>query len=116
MEDDEDLLALMRAYLVSEGYEVSVYTDKNSIKGVIINRPDLVLLDERLRDGFGHELCAEIKAHPMTKDIPVILTSGLDNLPELHRDAGADDYLAKPFEMEKLLAKVHHYLKPQVNS
>ena len=83
------------------------YLDKNSIKGVIINRPDLVVLDNKLKDGFGHELCSEIKANDLTKHIPVILTSGYADLADLAQQCGADAYLAKPFDVDALIKQVH---------
>lgn len=103
IEDDNHVLQLLKDILEAEHYEVIGYADKNSIKGIIINRPDLVLLDNKLKDGLGSELCAEIKANPFTEKIPVILISAYNKLKELAHQCGADGYLSKPFDLQDLL-------------
>jgi DNA-binding response OmpR family regulator len=111
IEDDLELLSILHDLFVNEGFNVIVYPDKNSIKGVIINRPDMVLLDDRLGDGFGHELCAKMKANDLTNRIPVILTSGYSDLRTLKEQCGADDYINKPFDLDSLVAMVHRHLQ-----
>src|SRR3954447_20896200 len=106
IEDDEELLGLLNEILISEGHEVVPYMDKNSIKGIIINRPDLVLLDNKLPDGLGSELCREIKSNELTKHVGVILTSGTPDLPEMAKECNADAYLEKPFDLETMIKLV----------
>jgi DNA-binding response OmpR family regulator len=115
IEDDLEISSMLHDLFVDEGYDVITYPDKNSIKGVIINRPDLVLLDNKLNDGFGHELCTEIKGNEMTKHIPVILTSGYDDLEELAKQCGADAFLAKPFDLAPLLSLVKQLIEVKVH-
>jgi DNA-binding response OmpR family regulator len=103
IEDDLAILEILAEVFQSAGYEVITYEDKNSIKGIIINRPDVVLLDNKLRDGFGYELCRDIKNNDLTKHIPVILTSGYDDLENLAKACGADGYVAKPFDLAALV-------------
>ncbi len=110
IEDDLELLSILHDFFAGEGFDVTVYPDKNSIKGVIINRPHIVLLDERLRDGFGHELCEEIKANELTQHTRVILTSGIARLTELAEESGADACIAKPFDLNVLLELVKAHL------
>lgn len=109
IEDDEDLLSLIDAILVDEGHEVIPYTDKNSIKGIIINRPDLVLLDHRLPDGLGSDFCREIKSNELTKHVIVILTSGWPGLEKLAKECGADAYLEKPFDLNDIIKMVNDF-------
>lgn len=111
VEDDADLSEAIQLILREEGYETAASLDKNSIKGVILHMPDLVLVDNRLKDGFGSELCVSIKNHPLTNHIPVVLISGWANLADIARDCGADAYLNKPFEMTRLLETVDKHLK-----
>lgn len=106
IEDDQDLLNLLQEVLRNEGFEVIPFPDKNSVKRIIINRPDLVLMDNQLTDGLGSGLCREIKANELTKDIPVLLVSGDPDLPALARESGADAYLAKPFNIDDLVRMV----------
>jgi DNA-binding response OmpR family regulator len=110
IEDDLKILNLLQELLRDEGYEVVAYADKNSIKGVIINKPDLVLLDNKLTNGFGHELCSEIKANSLTNHIPVILTSGYDDLEVIAKQCNADHYIAKPFDLDNIVKVVKQYV------
>lgn len=110
IDDDLELLSILHDLFVNEGFEVIVYPDKNSIKGVIIGKPDIVLLDNKLRDGFGYELCAHIKANDMTKKVPVIMTSAYHDLSELASGCGADGYIEKPFNLDALVALVKQHL------
>ena len=111
IEDDNQVMQVLKDILEAEGFEVIGYADKNSIKGIIINRPDLVLLDNQLKDGFGFELCAEIKANTFTENIPVILVSAYQDLKELANKCGADAYLCKPFDLQELLRVVNEAMK-----
>lgn len=110
IEDDLELLGILKDVFENEGFEVVAYADRNSIKGVIINKPDILLLDNKLRDGFGYELCEQIKANELTKQTPVILTSGYHDLPELAAHSGADAYIEKPFDLHELIKLVKAHL------
>lgn len=111
VEDDADLSEAIQLILRQEGYETVSSFKKNSIKGVILHMPDLVLVDNKLSDGFGSELCAAIKLHPLTSHIPVILISGYADLADIAAACGADAYLSKPFELSALTETVDLYLK-----
>src|ERR1700710_1297880 len=109
IEDDSAILAVLSEIFHNEGYEVISYTDKNSVKGIIINRPDLVLLDNKLKDGFGYELCQEIKSNDLTKHIPVILTSCYDDLERVAKEAGSDGSMAKPLDLTQLVDMANRF-------
>lgn len=111
VEDDDDLSEAIQLFLKAEGYYTTAYADKNSIKGVILNMPDLVLVDNRLKDGLGSELCKAIKQHPLTMNVPVIMMSGCDDLAVIANGCGADAYLSKPFDMVGLIELIDRHLK-----
>jgi len=111
VEDDADLSDAIQMILHEEGYRTVASLDKNSIKGVILHMPDMVLVDYKLKDGLGSELCAAIKKHPLTYHIPVILISGYPDLGDIAKACGADAWLSKPFELADLTRLVDHYLK-----
>ena len=71
--------------------------------------PQLILLDIRLSNGYGHLLCEDLKSNAKTSHIPVILVSGADNLEKIAVDYKADGFLAKPFDMEDLIQMVKNY-------
>jgi len=60
------------------------------------------LLDYLLHDGYGKEICLEIKNNPVTQHIPVIIFSAMTGLEEIAQDSCADAFLSKPFEMDDL--------------
>lgn len=70
--------------------------------------PDIIILDRGLPDGDGLQLCLNLKKDPLFKGIPVIMLTGKAEIPDkvLGLRYGADDYLAKPFDMEELRARV----------
>lgn len=72
------------------------------------NRPDLMVLDRMLPDGDGLELCAEIRKDPQHQSLPVLVLSCKAETGDkvLGLKLGADDYLAKPFEMAELRARI----------
>ena len=80
LEDDEDLLSLEEMILMGEGYNVIPFNHYQSPDYMIDFMPELILLDVRLGDGYGHLLCKQLKNNPVTSNIPVILISGSMNL------------------------------------
>lgn len=98
----------MRLLLETEGYEVEAMADsrgvENSLKGT-----DLVLLDVSLPFKNGIEVAREIKSSWETKDIPVVLISGVMDLENLARGSKADAFLEKPFDIAGLLKIVKKY-------
>jgi CheY-like chemotaxis protein len=71
--------------------------------------PDLLLLDIWMSGQDGRDICKYLKKNPTTKNIPIILVSASRDIMQSAKNAGADDFIAKPFEMETLLDKVRHY-------
>lgn len=74
-----------------------------------VQQPDLFLLDVRMSEMNGYELCRMLKDCPETADIPVIFVSGLDSIEArlAGYDAGGEDFIVKPFEPEVLVRKIH---------
>jgi DNA-binding response OmpR family regulator len=106
VEDDLDLLHGLRFLLQAYHCRICPLTDADEIlKTVGLLQPDLILLDIKLDHGNGLDTCREIKNSYM-KDIPVFIMSGLPDVEAKAYDAGADYFLAKPFESETLLAKI----------
>jgi CheY-like chemotaxis protein len=97
--------------LEQEGY-IIVTTDKAEYVERLHNDglPDLILLDVLLSGKDGREIVKHLKSQEETRHIPVIMFSAHPNAEKTAQAAGADDFIAKPFEMDELLAKVAHYL------
>ncbi len=111
VDDEPDILDFLQIILEDEGYAV-LTTDK----GEYIERlhdgslPDLILLDVLLSGKDGREIARQLKSQEETKHIPVIMLSAHPSAEETVRAAGADDFLAKPFEIDDLVAKVAQYI------
>lgn len=106
LEDDVDTLDVMEFILRDNGYAVIKANRVVSVNEIISINPNLAILDIMLHYGFGSDLCIEIKNNPKSNHIPVILYSANNNLNKLAHDSLADAYLAKPFDIDKLLQMV----------
>jgi DNA-binding response OmpR family regulator len=115
VEDDPDILEVFKLMLRQRGYEVILLPNNEDLKKYLgADLPDIVLLDLRISGRDGREICRQIKEHPATQRIPVILISADVDLKSIAHECGADDFIAKPFTtrelfktMEKHLLKVH---------
>jgi response regulator RpfG family c-di-GMP phosphodiesterase len=110
--DDERSIRDMCAHSLEPlGYQCEMVESAGHGLEVLRNRPcDVVLLDLKLPDKDGYEVCRLLRAYPYPPNLRVIIVSGVPDQTELS-DAlmhGADDYLAKPFNPRELLAKVQH--------
>lgn len=111
IEDDEAILAFLRRGLGYEGYEID--TAEDGQKGLALaggNRPDLVVLDWMLPGMDGLEVCKRLRA--MGK-IPILMLTAKDSVNDRVQglDAGADDYMVKPFNLDELLARIRALLR-----
>ncbi|MGD1853302.1 MAG: EAL domain-containing protein [Leptolyngbyaceae cyanobacterium] len=107
-------LDFLSTVLTQQGYKVrSAINGKVALKIAKAARPDLILLDIRMPDMDGYEVCRLLKASPLTQEIPVIFLSALDATDEKVKafSIGGVDYIPKPFQTEELLARVDNQLK-----
>lgn len=107
VEDEERVVSFIRKGISAEGYEVAVAYDGRT--GLSLFRKDLydiIILDVNLPQINGFELCRLIRTE--NEDIPVLMLTALDSLADKAEgfNAGADDYLAKPFEFQELLLRL----------
>ena len=112
VDDEQDILEFLKVILEDEGYIV-VTTDKDDYLEQLNNDipPDLILLDMLLSGKDGREIVKYLKMNDKTKQIPVIMFSAHPDAQEVTRQAGADDFVAKPFEIDQLLNKIAQHLK-----
>ena len=114
VEDDRDLSRLMAAHLASEGYDVArAHEAAAALELVGAGRVDVVVLDLMLPRISGDGLLVRLREREGTRDLPVIVVSAKDAVwtkVDLLR-LGADDYLAKPFDLDELTARIEALLR-----
>lgn len=110
-DDDPGILDAVGMMLEMEGYEVNATLNGNTILHEQQALPDIYILDIWMSGSDGRELCKKLKSEEKTKNIPVILISASNDLEQSATTAGADDFLAKPFEIDTLLAKIEKALQ-----
>jgi len=115
IDDDQELCELLGSWLSQEGFEVRACHDGHSARQALAERPPAaVVLDVMLPDGSGLELLKQLRTEHA--ELPVLMLSArgepLDRI--LGLELGADDYLAKPFELSELEARVKALLRRSV--
>jgi DNA-binding response OmpR family regulator len=103
LEDDADLARLVREILDAEGFETLAFDSRTPLEHIARHRPRLLLLDLLLGDTQGRDVLAALREMGLT-DVPVVLLSGKPDLETHMRDLGAVAFVAKPFEIDDLLA------------
>lgn len=114
IDDDPAILELVSVNLDMAGYEVCRAND--GVKGqamAVQLAPDLVILDLMLPNVDGFTVCQRLRRNERTSDIPVLMLTALSSIKDKVEgfNAGADDYLTKPFEIEELLVRVRALLR-----
>src|SRR3989344_7272336 len=104
VDDDAGILEAVKIILEGEGYKVTASSDGEYIETLAKNpkKPDLILLDVLLSGKDGRELCAMLKKNEVTRHIPIIMFSAHPSASTTVKKAGADAFLAKPFNIGDL--------------
>lgn len=109
-DDNKELLELCTIILEDAGYQIKTsLTSNNIIQQVLAYPPDIIFMDNWLPDISGIDATKELKANSDLKHIPVIYFSANNNVSDLAKEAGADDYLSKPFDIVALEEIVKKY-------
>jgi two-component system phosphate regulon response regulator PhoB len=114
VEDEAALATMLRYNLEKQGFRVEEAADgEEALARIVETQPDLVLLDWMLPVMSGLEVCRQIRRRPDTRDLPVIMVTARAEEQDAVRglNTGADDYIAKPFSMEALLARMRALLR-----
>ena len=116
VDDTPDNLRVLSAMLSNRGYEVrKALNGQRAIASVQSELPDLILLDIKMPEMDGYEVCRQLKASPATQEVPIIFISALDDALDKVRAfaAGGVDYVTKPFQEAEVLARIEHQLRIQ---
>jgi CheY-like chemotaxis protein len=115
VDDSSTVIMMEKMMLAGCGYEIVTARDgEEGVAKAASERPDLILLDVVMPKMDGIEACRRIRAHPVTKDIPIIMVttrSEANNIESSYKN-GCNDYVNKPLNNAELLAKVRSFLEP----
>lgn len=110
-DDENDIAEVLSLMLEDAGYEVSSTANSETAKKVQEYLPDLLLLDIWMKGVDGRDICTYLKSQKDTKNIPIIMVSAHNETQKIAKEAGADDYITKPFGIDEVLDKVKKYIK-----
>lgn len=111
VDDNPHILEAVALVLDTEGYEVKTITKSEEVeKEITIYHPDLILLDLLLSGRNGEEITKVLKKDPKTQNIPIIIISAHPTAEKTAKDAGADGFIAKPFDIAELLNQISSFL------
>ena len=114
VEDEKDILVLLKMYLTQEGYNISTaMSGQEAIDKINSHKPDLIMLDLMLPDFDGKDLCRLLKQNVKTQSIPIIILTAKNEDEDIITGLtiGADDYITKPFNFGVLIARIRTVLR-----
>jgi DNA-binding response OmpR family regulator/signal transduction histidine kinase len=116
VDDRLDNLRVLSQILEEQGYQVrKAISGKTALRAAFLSPPDVILLDIKMPELDGYEVCEQLKAQETTKDIPVIFISALHEALDKVRafEIGGIDYITKPFQSEEVIVRIENQLTIQ---
>lgn len=110
-DDDIDLLQLVKMQLQHAGFNVHLALNGQGISKIILeSHPDIILLDITMEGISGGDICKKLKADSATSSIPIIMFSANDNIEQIVKSCGANDFVKKPFSLKLMKDKISHFV------
>lgn len=112
LDDDQDLLSIVKSLLRKKGFDVLTFVDwRKAWENIKRNKPSLIILDVFLKGMDGMDVCKKLKSTSSTRNIPIIMFSSYPNIAETAiAEFGADEFIAKPFEVNDMVRKISDVL------
>ncbi|MEO6327660.1 MAG: response regulator [Ginsengibacter sp.] len=112
IDDDKDLLEIIKSLLSKRGFNVETNNSwENGFEKIKNFNPQIILLDVFLSGVDGLEICKQLKSGTLTSHIPILIFSAYPRIADAAiYEYGADDFIAKPFEVNDLIIKMHSML------
>ncbi len=112
VDDDPDIGMMIKIMLEYRGYSVLVTQRAEQVEDLLLNDHfDLLIMDMLLSGMNGMDICAGLKKDKNLAAVPVIMISAHPNAKEISVEAGAEDFLSKPFDMEDMLSKIRRLIQ-----
>lgn len=115
IDDKLENLKVLSEMLKHQGYKIrQAINGTSGLRAIHSAPPDLILLDIKMPDMDGYEVCQQLKSDPQTEEIPIIFISGLNEVLDKVKafELGGVDYISKPFQVEKEMIVLKKSLKP----
>jgi DNA-binding response OmpR family regulator len=110
-DDDQDIADMIKMMLEYKGFAVFIAQSAAQIAAIMRNNTiDVAILDMLAGTVNGIDICKHLKENNDTAHLPVIMISGLSDARKICIEAGADDFIPKPFEMNYLLSKINNLI------
>ncbi len=110
VDDDPDVLKTLESVLSEKGFKVQTLSNQEDIYETILSfEPNVILLDVYLKNSDGRNICMGLKSHYKTKQIPVILFSGDNELKNKYKEYHAEGFLEKPVRVPALVKRLKDY-------
>lgn len=106
VDDDEGILDALKMMLEFGGHDVTVLQDGDLVLGSVDPLPDLLILDTWMSGVDGRNICSALKKDPATAPLPILMISASHEIKNSAYEAGANRFMAKPFEMDSFLEVV----------
>jgi len=111
-DDDQDIVEMLELILEGNGFEIITETDSNKVYGLILDLvPDALLMDLWMPVINGDEILRLLRENISTSKLPVIIMSAAQDGESIAQDAGADEFISKPFDVDELIAMVQQMLR-----
>ena len=112
VDDDSGIGEMLKTLLEFYGFDVTVSEQPDETEKIIKEEGiDLVMLDMLISGVNGTDVCARLRKNDETSNIPILMMSALHDAGKKCKEAGADEFIAKPFEMDQLIAKINEVLE-----
>lgn len=108
-DDDRSILEALKIVLDRAGYKTETILNGKSLLNHVPDNSDLILLDIRMSGADGMVICKHLKSQDATRNIPVIMISAIPGVERIARDAHADGFLEKPFNVQQLLNTIEKH-------
>lgn len=108
VDDDQEIGFMLKLILEHQGYSVALLDRAENVAEIILNDNfRLIILDMLIAGILGTEVCAILKKNPAISHIPILMITAFPDSEKICIDAGADNFLSKPFEMKELFSKIN---------
>ncbi|MDZ4794589.1 MAG: response regulator [Bacteroidota bacterium] len=113
VDDDTDIGTMLKMMLEYKGYTVTLLNNAGQTEQILSKQlTNLLILDMLIGGTNGTDVCLSIRKNPLTAHIPVLMISALPDARKICMDAGANDFISKPFDIQDLLGKVSNLFCP----